>query len=110
MPTTIDPGLYEDVIEGSIPDTLVSVKWNTNKKIHFEPSNKFGLNDALQPATPANGATVFYRNYSGKIPFVVIVSWNHDKLPADGSGDTDYERTRRCPQVLVQDITYFRDS
>lgn len=115
LPVSTDGGIYEDNIDGSIPDTLVSVKWNTNKKIHFEPSNKFGLNDAGAAATPANGATVFYRNYSGEIPFAVIVSWNHDKLPEnDTNADEDdparWERTRRCPQVLVQDITYFRDS
>lgn len=110
IPVSHDGGVYEDKLEGSIPDTLVSVKWNTNKKIHFEPSTKFGLNQAGEAATPANGATVFYRNYSGKIPFVVIVSWNHDNLPVNGSGETDHERTRRCPQILVQDITYFRDS
>lgn len=107
--------------DGSIPDTLVKIKWNTNKKIHFEPSTKFGWRTdeaspgagPIGPSPPANGATVFYRNYSGKIPFAVIVSWNHDKLPAnDPSVDPDdqHERTRRCPQILIQDITYYRDS
>lgn len=108
----------EDVVHGSIPDTLVSCKWNTNKKIHFEPSTTFGYRHdvtgdpptPIGPTAPANGATVFYRNYSGRLPFCVIVSWNHDKLPANGTGDLAWERTRRCPQVLIQDITYYRDS
>ena len=109
-------GAIQKDYDGSIPDTLVKVTWQTNKKIHFEPTNLFGHRPADPSTTPptaaqnialANGETAFYRNYSGRIPFCVIVSWNHDKLPAEGTG---YERTRRCPQVLVQDITYYRDS
>lgn len=100
---------------GEIPDTLVKVKWPINRKIHFEPTNKFGHRLADPSADPpieaenialANGSTVFYRNYDW-LPFAVIVSWNHDQLPAEG---TTFERTRRCPQVLVNDITYYRDS
>lgn len=104
-------------MDGSIPDTLVSVKWPANRKIHFEPTTKFGYRfdqnacgTPIGPSPPANGATVFYRNYSGKLPFAVIVSWNHDKLPEDDPDDDEYKRTQRCPQVLVQDITYYRDS
>lgn len=105
----------EDAINaGSLPDTLVKMKWPTNRKIHFEPSNKFGWNSASNtPEAPANGATVFYRNYSGKLPFAVLVNWNWDKLPADdptADPDDRYERKRRCPQCLIQDITYYRDS
>lgn len=106
------------VIDGSIPDTLVKIKWPINRKIHFEGSDKFGYKPAAG-SIPAenipldNGATVFYRNYD-HIPFAVIVSWNHDALPPDDptnpNVDLRYERTRRCPQVLVNDITYYRDS
>lgn len=100
---------------GSLPDTLVKIKWPTNRKIHYEPTTKFAWNSgSATPETPANGATVFYRNYSGKLPFAVIVNWNWDKLPPDDPGATNpddrYERKRRCPQILVQDITYYRDS
>jgi hypothetical protein len=96
---------------GEIPDTLVKIKWPINRKIHFEPTNKFGhrLADGSNPAENiglANGSTVFYKNYDW-LPFATVVSWNHDQLPAEG---TSYERTRRCPQVIVNDITYYRDS
>lgn len=105
--------LENTVHVGEIPDTLVKIKWPINKKVHFEPSNTFGHRAADPTATPpvtaenialAGGKTVFYRNYS-HLPFAVIVSWNHDQLPSD-----DLERTKRCPQVLVNDITYYRDS
>lgn len=119
LPTTSTTDV--DRLDGSIPDTLVKITWNTNRKIHFEPTAKFAWRQdeaspgagPIGPSPPANGATVFYRNYSGKIPFAVIVSWNHDKLPADNSAadpDLQFERTRRCPQILAQDITYYRDS
>lgn len=107
--------LVNTVHQGEIPDTLVKVKWNINRKIHFEPSNKFGFrkgNPAADPPTQdeniplVGGKTAFYRNYDW-LPFAVIVSWNHNNLPAEG---TTFERTRRCPQVLVNDITYYRDS
>ena len=100
---------------GEIPDTLVKVKWPINRKIHFEPTNTFGHRAADPTADPpipeanialANGSTVFYRNYDW-LPFAVIVSWNHNLLPAEGA---TFERSRRCPQVIVNDITYYRDS
>ena len=107
---------FENTVHvGEIPDTLVKVKWNINRKIHFEPSNKFGHRVADPTADPpveaeniglANGSTVFYKNYDW-LPFATIVSWNHNLLPEEG---TTYERTRRCPQILVNDITYYRDS
>lgn len=111
------------VHQGEIPDTLVKVKWNINRKIHFEPSNTFGHRpadpDAYPDPTPAenialaNGSSVFYRNYDW-LPFAVIVSYNHDKLPENdpdnANPDLRDERTRRCPQVLINDITYYRDS
>lgn len=98
---------------GEVPDTLVKVKWPINRKIHFEPSNSFGYDPgdptADPPVPPSNiplatGSSVFYRNYD-HLPFAVIVSWNHDKLPTDA-----VQRARRCPQILVNDITYYRDS
>lgn len=103
----------DSVNAGSLPDTLVKMKWPCNRKIHFEPTNKFATNGSNEPAPPTNNATVFYRNYSGKLPFAVLVSWNHDKLPINDSSldpDEQHERTRRCPQVLINDITYYRDS
>lgn len=98
----------------SIPDTLFKIKWPINRKIHFEPSNAIGANTLVPPAANIPGTpTTFYRNYDWQ-PFCVIVSWNHNKLPADdpanANPDLRYERTRRSPQVLVNDITYYRDS
>lgn len=114
--------LVNTVHQGEIPDTLVKIKWDINRKIHFEPSATFGHRAADPTATPpvqaqnialANGATVFYKNYDW-LPWATIVSYNHDKLPVDNPGaanpDDRFERTRRCPQVLVNDITYYRDS
>lgn len=114
--------LVNTVHQGEIPDTLVKIKWDINRKIHFEPTNKFGHRKADPDAEPpveaenialANGTTVFYRNYDW-LPFAVIVSYNHDKLPendpSNSNPDARDERTRRCPQVIVNDITYYRDS
>lgn len=99
---------------GSLPDTLVKMKWSTNRKIHYEPTTLFAnISGSNTPEKPANNATVFYRNYSGKLPFAVLVNWNWDKLPVDNPAadpDDRFERKRRCPQCLVQDITYYRDS
>ena len=73
-----------DVSDGSIPDTLVKIKWPINRKIHFQPTNLFGgdkQNDGQQgygPATP----TVFYKNFDW-MPFAVIVNYNIDKLPGN---------------------------
>lgn len=106
-------GVTNTVHVGEIPDTMVKIKWPINRKIHFEPSNTFGHRAADPTADPpveaenialANGSTVFYRNYDW-LPFAVIVSWNHNLLPEDPT-----ERVARCPQVLVNDITYYRDS
>lgn len=106
--------------EGSIPDTLVKIKWPINRKIHFQPTNLFGgtnQNDGTAgygPATP----TVFYKNFDW-MPFAVIVNWNANSLPKDATlepgsyephGDSKFQRTQRSPQVLVNDITYYRDS
>jgi len=106
------------VHQGEIPDTLVKIKWSINRKIHFEPSNKFGhrlatSSDPAENIALANGSSVFFRNYDW-LPFAVVVSYNHEKLPADNASATNpddrWERTRRCPQILVNDITYYRDS
>jgi hypothetical protein len=106
-------------LEGTIPDTLVKVNWPINKKIHFQPTNLFGgtnQNDGNQgygDKTP----TVFYKNFDW-MPFAVIVNWSANSLPKDTAdtsipeprGDNAYQRTQRVPQVLVNDITYYRDS
>ena len=96
--------------DGNIPDTLVKIKWPMNRKIHFEPTNNISGDGSSQPA---GVPTVFYRNYD-HIPFACVVSWNHNKLPEDDSTATDpddrFERTQRTPQVLINDITYYRDS
>lgn len=109
-----------DILDGNIADTLVKITWPINKKVHFEKTTKFAWNSASgEPATPSNGAVAMFRNYD-HIPFAVIVSWNHDKLPIDDTSITEpssaaewrqrYARTMRCPQVLINDITYYRDS
>lgn len=96
----------------SIPDTLVKIKWPINRKIHFEPSNAIGTTSG-GAGNAAGTPTTFYRNYDWQ-PFACVVSWNHNKLPLDdptnANPDLRFERTRRCPQVLVNDITYYRDS
>lgn len=95
-----------DVSDGSIPDTLVKITWPINRKIHFEPTEEFGgANTAV--STP----TVFYKNQDW-LPFAVIVNYNVDKLPKDVTppvNDASYERTRRVPHVIINDITYYRD-
>lgn len=109
LPTSIDPGYLEDLEEGSIPDTLVKITWPLNRKIHFEPTSNFSGDNP--GASQNDSVTGFYKNYD-YMPFAVIVSWNHDKLPVDtqATDNTGWERTRRCPQVLVNDVTYYRDS
>jgi hypothetical protein len=112
--------ITQDILhEGSIPDTLVKINWPINRKIHFQPTNLFGgtnQNDGTAgygPATP----TVFYKNFDW-MPFAVIVNWNANSLPKDADvsgteephGDNKFQRTQRSPQVLVNDITYYRDS
>ena len=103
-----------DVSDGSIPDTLVKITWPINRKIHFQPTNLFAgdkQNDGSHgygPATP----TVFYKNFDW-MPFAVIVNYNIDKLPANVTppvDDNSFERDRRSPYVIVNDITYYRDS
>ena len=108
-----------DILDGNIADTLVKITWPINKKVHFEKTNKFAWDSASSvPATPSNGAVAMYRNYD-HIPFAVVVSWNHNNLPIDDTSITPtdeetygqrYARTIRCPQVLINDITYYRDS
>lgn len=117
--TVIDGKPVETLVhDGDVPDTLVKITWPINRKIHFEPTNTFGHraasgDDPAENIALANGSTIFYRNYD-HLPFAVIVSWNHDKLPendpSNANPDLRDERTRRCPQVLVNDITYYRDS
>lgn len=109
LPTSIDPGYLEELHEGSIPDTLVKITWPINRKIHFEPTTNLSGDN---PGSSDNDTvTGFYKNHD-YMPFAVVVSWNHDKLPVDtqATDNTGWERTRRCPQVLVNDICYYRDS
>lgn len=100
--------------KGSIPDTLVKIKWPINRKIHFEPTTRFGDNTGETPDATGISTTPtgFYRNYD-HLPFACIVNWNFEKLPTSSAQTSDnegYERERRCPQILVNDITYYRDS
>lgn len=105
--------------DGVIPDTLVKINWPINRKIHFQPTNLFGgtnQNDGTAgygAATP----TVFYKNFDW-MPFAVIVNWNANSLPENDTltpgsvephGNNKFQRTQRSPQVLVNDITYYRD-
>lgn len=101
------------VSNGVIPDTLVKITWPHNRKIHFEETTNFsGDND------PALGQpSVFYRNYDW-LPFACIVNYNADTLPKNATGHTagnpfsvaQVQRDQRVPHVLVNDITYYRDS
>lgn len=111
-PVVYDPNTLRYAKE-SIPDTLVKIKWPINRKIHYEPTQAIGDAPTTPPTTGiATTPQVFYRNYDWQ-PFAVIVSWNHNKLPIDdptATHDLQFERRRRSPQVLVNDITYYRDS
>lgn len=116
-----------DTADGNIADTLVKITWPMNRKIHFEKSSTFawdpsidvGTGEVVGPVAPSTGANVLYRNYD-HIPFACIVSWNHNKLPEDDTSIVDpddeeefyerYARQVRCPHVLINDITYYRDS
>ena len=92
---------------GTIPDTLVKIKWPLNRKVHWQPTNNFGA-----PHHNASTPTVFYKNWDW-LPFAVIVNYNVDKLPENVSppiNNASFERDRRVPHVLVNDITYYRDS
>lgn len=108
------------VKEGEIPDTLVKIKWPINKKIHFEETNNFSGDGVNADGTPVTGHTTFYRNYDW-LPFACIVNWNADSLPKNeprggsvvpGSPFTAAQVARdvRVPHVLINDITYYRDS
>jgi hypothetical protein len=104
-------------LEGVIPDTMVKIKWPINKKIHFQETNNFSGDGINADGTPVSGTKTFYQNHNW-LPFAVIVNWNASTLPknvgapAAGSGFTEamVARTRRVPHVLVNDITYYRDS
>lgn len=99
------------VVHGVIPDTLVKITWPHNRKIHFEETSNFsGDQDGTQP-------NVYYRNYDW-LPFACIVNYNADTLPKNAAGHTpgdaftvaEVQRDQRVPHVLVNDITYYRDS
>lgn len=99
------------VVHGVIPDTLVKITWPHNRKIHFEETNNFsGDQDGTQP-------NVFYRNYDW-LPFACIVNYNAATLPKNAAGHVpgqpftvaQVQRDQRVPHVIVNDITYYRDS
>lgn len=100
--------------EGVIPDTMVKIKWPLNKKVHFQRTNNFSGDGSPEADTQT---PVFYQNHSW-LPFAVIVNWNASSLPKNvgtpgpGAGFTEamVARTRRVPHVLINDITYYRDS
>lgn len=91
---------------GTIPDTLVKIKWPLNRKVHWQPTTNFG-----SPHHAVDSPTVFYKNWDW-LPFAVIVNYNVDRLPKNvvpPQNDASFERDRRVPHVLVNDITYYRD-
>lgn len=107
--------------EGVIPDTLVKIKWPINKKIHFQETNNFSGDGVTAAGTPVSGTKSFYGN-NRWLPFACIVNWNAGTLPrnaartpeqvSDGAPFTEAQvaRDRRVPHVLINDITYYRDS
>ena len=115
---TIDGDDVESNI-GSIPDTLVKITWPHNRKIHFQETNNFSGDGVDDIGNPNSGSKVFYRNHDW-LPFACIVNWNASTLPknADSSdreaGDpwteAQVDRDRHVPHVLINDITYYRDS
>lgn len=107
----------DDQPMGTIPDSLYKITWPINKKIHFEQSNDFSGDGVNAAGDPLSGSVTFYKNYDW-LPFACIVNWNAASLPknaahpADGSEFTDamVARTIRVPHILINDITYYRDS
>ena len=102
--------------DGVIPDTLVKITWPINRKIHFQETNNFSGDGVDAAGNPVSGNKAFYKN-NDWLPFAVIVNWNAASLPknlpvdpAGSSGLGKFERTRRVPHVLINDITYYRDS
>tara|TARA_B100000519_G_C14240430_1_gene437019 strand:+ start:955 stop:2169 length:1215 start_codon:yes stop_codon:yes gene_type:complete len=107
--------------EGVIPDTLVKIQWPINKKIHFQETNNFSGDGVDAAGNPVSGVRTFYGNHRW-LPFACIVNWNANTLPqnaartptetAEGAPFTEAQvaRDRRVPHVLVNDITYYRDS
>lgn len=118
VPSSIDG---DEVVNhaGAIPDTLVKINWPINKKIHFEETNNFSGDGVNADGTPVSGSKTFYQNHSW-LPFACIVNWNAATLPANASSasraggdpwtEAMVQRDQRVPHVLVNDITYYRDS
>lgn len=114
--------LVGDVIhEGVIPDTMVKITWPINKKIHFTETNNFSGDGVDAGGNPVSGVKTFYGNHRW-LPWAAIVNWNAATLPtnsartaeetSDGAPWTELQvaRDRRVPHVLINDITYYRDS
>jgi len=106
------------VVTGVIPDTLVKIKWPINRKIHFEETENFS-GDGATVARGDGQPKVMYRNHD-HLPFACIVNWNASTLPKNADASTrqpgdpwtvaQVQRDQRVPHVLVNDITYYRDS
>ncbi len=86
---------------GSVPDWTTQIKWNTMKKIHYEPTINIDGQDS----------TGLYPNYHW-LPFCTLVNWDYAKVEAvAGSGAAkESERKRYQPAVAWNDIHYFTDS
>jgi hypothetical protein len=107
------------VTQGVIPDTMVKITWPHNKKVHFTKTNNFSGDGVDANGAPESGVPVFYRNHDW-LPFACIVNWNAASLPQNASRElvppgspftaAEVQRDVRVPHVLVNDITYYRDS
>lgn len=104
--------------DGSIPDTLVKITWPINRKVHFQKTLNLSGNGVTAGGEPVSGEVAYYKNHSF-MPFMVIVNWNAERMPknitqtpqqnADDGGEGKFERTRRVPHVIINDLTYYRD-
>ena len=124
MPTTQILTVDGDPVtsnQGVIPDTLVKIKWPINRKVHFEETNNFSGDGVGATGQPLSGTTTYYKNYDW-LPFACIVNYNANTLPknatrtaeqnAEGAPWTQQQvaRDQQVPHVLINDITYYRDS
>ena len=115
--TTDGDPIVSAVATGEIPDTLVKITWPLNKKVHWEETNNFSGDGVTAAGAPVSGTKTMYQNHSW-LPFACIVNWNAASLPKNAAypgGGAPFtaamvQRDIRVPQVLVNDITYYRDS